>query len=211
MCSASCSTASVVVGLVDDLDRDAQAGQLADAAAVREGHDADVVALAVHPPEEAVQVLLGAAVGAGRQDLEHADPRRARLLEPADRLAAGIVGGGDRHRASRPSRPGRVAGPRHEDPLDRLVDRAPLVLVRLVAAQEVEPATTGRDGRLHELCDHEHARREVARVRIDARRCSSPACRRLEVDRRADAPAIARRGSSAGPARRVRTPRTAVG
>ncbi len=40
----------------------------------RQRHDRDVVAVRVHPGDEPVQVLLGAAVRAGREDLDDADP-----------------------------------------------------------------------------------------------------------------------------------------
>src|SRR5260221_7797306 len=55
-----------------------------------------------------------------------------------------------------------------EDPLDRLVDRAPLVLVRLVAAKGVEPPTTVADRPLGVGNDHENARRQPAGLQIDA-------------------------------------------
>src|SRR6185369_1125529 len=56
-----------------------------------------------------------------------------------------------------------------EDPLNGLVDRAPVVLVRLVAAQEVEPWHAGGQGARDHGVDHQHARRQVVGGRVDAR------------------------------------------
>ena len=72
-----------VVRILDDQDRDAGSLELPDGAAGRERHDRDVVARRVDPGHEREQVLLGAAVRAGREDLDDPDPpsageRRAR-------------------------------------------------------------------------------------------------------------------------------------
>ena len=107
-----------VVGLLDDEDRDAGPLELADGAARRERDDRDVVARRVDPGHERVEVLLGAAVRAGREDLDDADPPRA-----GERRA--------RRRASRHGIPGqrgahaRPFRPPDEQPLDRLVRRRP--------------------------------------------------------------------------------------
>jgi hypothetical protein len=44
-----------------------------------------------------------------------------------------------------------------QEPLDWLIGRAPLVLVRLVAAEQVEPANTGSQGAGDVGVDHEDA------------------------------------------------------
>ena len=80
-----------VIGLVDDEDRDPGALELANGTPRRQGHDRDVVALRVHPGEQRVEVLLGAAVRTGREDLDDADPA-AFEGRPLDGLEAGIVG-----------------------------------------------------------------------------------------------------------------------
>ena len=68
--------------------------ELAHGAAGRQGHDRHVVAGGVDPADERVQVLLGAAVRAGRQDLDDADPALrsgpdARLLPGRDPRVVG--------------------------------------------------------------------------------------------------------------------------
>ena len=67
-----------VVRLVDDHGVDAVALQLADRAAGRERDDGDVVEVAVQPRDQVEHVLLGAAVGAGGHDLDHAHALAAR-------------------------------------------------------------------------------------------------------------------------------------
>ena len=79
-----------VVGLVDDRDRDPVPLELADAAALRQGHDVDVVAVRVDPGEQPQDVLLGAAVGARGEDLDDADAA-ARDDRSRDRLKARIA------------------------------------------------------------------------------------------------------------------------
>src|SRR5215204_6821646 len=54
-----------------------------------------------------------------------------------------------------------------EDALDWLVDRAPLVLVWLVAAQQVKPVAALFDCALQELGQQHDPRREVPRIRVD--------------------------------------------
>ena len=80
-----------VVRLVDHEHRDAQAADRAQAAAVGEGDDADVVAAAIEPREQRVDVLLGAAVGAGGHHLD--DPQRAAARQrcTVDLSRAGLV------------------------------------------------------------------------------------------------------------------------
>src|SRR5436190_17364587 len=56
-----------------------------------------------------------------------------------------------------------------EDALDRLVHRTPFVLVRLVAAQEVQLRAAGGDRLLDVAGDHDDARRELTRVGVHAR------------------------------------------
>src|SRR3989442_524457 len=90
--------------------------------------------------------------------------------------ASGPRGAGVKHGASDgPPRPPAVAprapsgiGSIDEDALDGLVDGAPLVLVGLVAAQEVELPAPGGDRLLDVAGDHHDARREVAGVRVHA-------------------------------------------
>ena len=80
-----------------------------------------------------------------------------------------------------------------EQPLDGLVDRAPVVLVRLVAAQEVEPAARRPPGRARSGC-RPSGRPATGRGRRGRRpRCSrgSPSSR-LEVDAGRDPPAADR-------------------
>ena len=119
-----------VVGLVDDQDVDAGALELADGTPRRERDDRDVVARRVDAGDQRVEVLLGAAVGAGREDLDDADRPPPASVGRVDGLEAGIERARARSSSDRSS---------HEHALDRLVHRAPLVLVGLVAAQEVEP------------------------------------------------------------------------
>src|SRR2546425_13244877 len=70
----------------------------------------------------------------------------------------------------------------YEDPLDRLVDGTPLVLVRLVAAQKIEPPAAFGDRALDIAGHHQDARREVACVRIDTGVVVEVAFGRPEVD-----------------------------
>ncbi len=86
-----------VVRLVDDRDRDAVALELADGAPVGERHDMDVVAGRVDPGQEAVDVLLGAAVRAGREELQDPDAA-ARDRRPGDGVETGIAGTRSAHR-----------------------------------------------------------------------------------------------------------------
>src|SRR5664280_375713 len=55
-----------------------------------------------------------------------------------------------------------------EQPLDWHVRRAPAVLVGLVAAEEVESRAAGLQGHLDRPGDQEHARRQVASIRVHA-------------------------------------------
>ncbi len=110
-------------------------------------------------------MLLGAAVGAGREDLDHADPvgRRAGRSARIGREARVVARSGGRHRC--------VRSP-DEDALDRLVDGAPLVLVGLVAAQEVDARHARARARAARSA-RPSARRATARARPDRRRrCS---------------------------------------
>ena len=83
-----------VVHLVDDEDGDAGPLELADGTPRRQRHDRDVVAIVVHPGHQRVEMLLGATVRAGREDLDDADAVATRQRRSGDRLEAGIVGGG---------------------------------------------------------------------------------------------------------------------
>ena len=85
-----------------------------------------------------------------------------------------------------------------EQPLDRLVDRAPLVLVRLVAAQEVEPADAGGEGARDQAVDQQD-RPATGRGRPGRRRrCSRGSPRRS----RSGCPAAIRRPPTDRNARR---------
>ena len=89
-----------VVGVVDDGDVDARALELADGAAGRERDDRHVVELAVQAADEVDHVLLGAAVGAGRHDLDHAHALRAGHRQVDHRGHARIVAMRRRHRCT---------------------------------------------------------------------------------------------------------------
>ena len=81
----------LVVHLVEGADGDSGSLQAADGRAVRERQDGHVVAGAVHPRHEVVDVLLGAAAAAGREQLHDADAIAAgRERQPDDRLEAGV-------------------------------------------------------------------------------------------------------------------------
>ncbi len=108
-----------VVVLVDDRDRDADPLELAGARSRRERDDADVVAGSVEAADQVEDVLLGAAVGPGRHDLDDPDALGARKQRPHRRREAGIVGSGRAHLSSpfvgraavgwvRPARPTRT-------------------------------------------------------------------------------------------------------
>ena len=90
-----------VVRLVDDEHREARLLELADGTPRGERHDRDVVAAVIHAGHERVQVLLRAAVGAGREDLDDADASAADERRALDDLEAGIRRGRGAHRASR--------------------------------------------------------------------------------------------------------------
>ncbi len=64
---------TVVVDLVDHVDRDAGSSPLAHGRAIREADDADVEPRAVDPGQQVEHALLCATVAAGRDQLEHAD------------------------------------------------------------------------------------------------------------------------------------------
>jgi len=83
-----------VVRLLEDVDGQAQAGDLAGRAAAGERDDRRVVAAPVEAREERVDVLLGAAVGAGRQDLHDTHGPAARERGPVHRLTQGSPGAG---------------------------------------------------------------------------------------------------------------------
>ena len=158
--SGSSMTADVDAGLL----------QPADAAAVRERDDADVVAGRVEPRDERVDVLLRAAVGAGGHDLDDAHaPAVERLARRPARSAQGSPRPWSAPISSCLLRGRPVPAPLHEQALDRRVDRAPLVLVGLVAAQEVEAGSAELDGSLDVAGDHDHSGGEISGVRLDAR------------------------------------------
>ena len=183
-----------VVGLVDDEDRDAGALELADGAARRERDDRHVVARRVD----------AASTSANR--CSWAPPFVPVARTSTTRIAIAGRGPGARRPRGR-DRTGLVAlivsrPSSDEQPLDRLVDRAPLVLVGLVAAQEVEPPHARGEGALDVGVDHEDAGRQVARIGVDAGVVVEVAVGRLEVDARRDAAGRRRSGTSAGAARR---------
>ena len=76
-----------------------------------------------------------------------------------------------------------------EEALDWLVDRPPLVLVRLVAAQEVEAPTAGGDGGLDRRRAQEHAWRQLARLGVHPGVVEVPGIGVLEPDAGRDPPA----------------------
>src|SRR4051794_21026936 len=57
--------------------------------------------------------------------------------------------------------------PPDEQALDRLVDGAPLVFVRLVATQEVHPSDARSEGAADVRIDHQDAGGELARIGVD--------------------------------------------
>ena len=117
-----------VVVLVDDRHVDARALELAHGRPAGERHDRHVVDGLVHPGHEVVDVLLGTAVGARRHDLDDADAVAPGHGPTAHRREAGVPGGLRAHRRLCSS---------DQQPLDWPVHGAPLVLVGLVAAEEV--------------------------------------------------------------------------
>ena len=157
-----------IVRLVDDEDRDAGLLQLAHGTPRRQRHDRHVVARGVEPRDQRVEVLLGAAVGAGREHLDDPDPPAGGQRRTHDGLEARIEG---RRRA-------------HAAPLRRTSSRwigsstrAPLVLVGLVAAQEVEPALARGDAPARRT-RRPSRRRATGRARPDRRRRCSRGSRR---------------------------------
>ena len=170
----------------------------------------DVVeARAVHAREQRVEMLLRAAVRTGGEDLDHPDPvgrRQPRRLERRDAPARDARAG-----AVRAVQASSAVLSSNEDALDWLVDRAPLVLVRLVAAQQVEPIAALGDRLLQEL--GERARRPATgRARRGRRRRCSTGSRRGRGCRSRPR-SVGRRpsGTPAGSGRPARTARTAGG
>ena len=83
----------LVIGRVEDLDRDAQRSEALHRRAGREREGADLVSRSVEAEQQAGVALLRAAVAAGRQQLEHARARMA--AGPMDPPMAGVRGAGD--------------------------------------------------------------------------------------------------------------------
>ena len=192
-----------VVGVVDDQDGDAGPLQLAHGAARRQRDDRHVVARGIHPGDERVEVLLGAAVGAGREDLD--DP---------DAAAAGEL---------RARRPGRGTDPRARarscQPFRRRTSirwigssSAPhSYLYGSLPRRKSSRRHAGGEGAGDVRVDHHDARRQVARVRVhagvvveDAVARSRNGCRRRSAGRRPS-------GTPGGAGRRRRTARTGAG
>ena len=90
-----------VVRLIDDEDRDAGALELAHGTPRRQRDDRDVVAGRVDPGDQREQVLLGAAVRAGREDLDDAD---ATAAGDAFGRSSGVEAAIPRHRCAHVSR-----------------------------------------------------------------------------------------------------------
>ena len=164
-----------VVRVVDDEDRDAGALELADRAARRQRR---------RPTRRSGPGRSGSparrdAPGRRRSCRSRGPRRRGSRRPPA------AFGAFERGQARDPTAAVRSCQPFRRRTRRRwigLVDRAPLVLVRLVAAQEVEPADAGREGALDHGVDHQDARRQVARVGVDARVVVEVAVGGLDVD-----------------------------
>jgi hypothetical protein len=88
-----------VVGLVDERDGEPGPLQLAHGAAGRQGDDARVEPRRIEPAHQPEHVLLGAAVRAGREDLDDADPVAPGGALAVDRGQAWIPAPGHRHQA----------------------------------------------------------------------------------------------------------------
>ena len=89
-----------VIRVLDDQHGDPRPLELADGAARRQRDDRHVVARRVEPGDQREEVLLGAAVGAGREDLDDADAAPAGDVRPLERGQARIPG----HRCAHVSR-----------------------------------------------------------------------------------------------------------
>ena len=137
------------------------------------------------PGHEREEVLLGAAVGAGREDLDDADAAAAGDGRPIDR-----------RRGTDPRASARSCQPFLRRTRSRWIgsSSAPQsYLYGLVAAQEVEPAHAAGQRARDVGVDHQDAGRQVARVRVDAGVVVEVARRaRLEMDARRDPPAADR-------------------
>ena len=83
----------LVIGRVEDLDRDAQRSEALHGRAGREREGADLVSRSVEAEQQAGVALLRAAVAAGRQQLEDARARMA--AGPMDPPMAGVRRAGD--------------------------------------------------------------------------------------------------------------------
>jgi hypothetical protein len=89
-----------VIRFIDDQDGEAGPLELAHGAARREGDDRHVVAAGVHPRDQSEEMFLGAAVGAGREDLDDPDAAAAAQHRAADGVEAGIERAGSAHHPS---------------------------------------------------------------------------------------------------------------
>jgi hypothetical protein len=86
-----------VIGLVDDGDVEAGPLELADGTPRRQRHDRCLIAGPVETAEEREEMLLGAAVRAGCEDLDDADARRTGHREVLERGEARVPGDGRAH------------------------------------------------------------------------------------------------------------------
>ena len=98
----------LVIGLVEDVDRHSQRAQALDRGARRKREGADLVARTVEAEEQPGVALLGAAVAAGRQQLQ--DPRPRMAPGPMDPPVARVGRSGDGALVVGYSRPMRPMG-----------------------------------------------------------------------------------------------------
>ena len=192
-----------VVGLVDHGDVDPGALELAYARARRERHDRDVVARAVHPGHEVVDVLLRAAVRPGRHDLDDAD---ALTAAGAARRRTGARQGSQARRSSSPFRSS------DQQALDWLRPRAPhSYLYGSSPRRKSMRADPALQRAPHVALDHQHARRQLARVGVHAGVVVQDGVRGLERDAGGDPPAADGEERELQRVRPSRTARTADG
>ena len=162
-----------------------------------------VVARPVEARQERVDVLLGAAVRAGREHLDDAHRRAAGDRGPVLRLDAGIAGERSAHSARRFARRAGAGWARPPRP------------TRTCTARRRAGSRSGAGrraiARLDRLGAHQDARRELAGVGVDAGVVVVPGVGVVEADAGRDPPAADRQEVAAGPCRRRRPARTAAG
>ena len=148
-------------------------------------------------------MLLGAAVGAGREDLDDADRGRRAAPGAATGSKQGSVGSGCGHLTG--PFVGRAGAGWARRPRPTRTCRA-----RRRAGSRAG-ACPGRQRPLDVGVDHDDAGRQVARVGVDAGVVVEVAVRRLEVDAGGDPPAADGQERQAERAVRARTARTGAG